>query len=98
MAQWCLFWKTDLKNADTALRQSLASHIIMAKHAAPYMIRNHHGLIVEVTESDLFSAGGNPITQAVKLALKGSRLTGRQNCERMASLLSRLRPVFSDRG
>lgn len=74
MAQWCSFWKTDLKNADTALRQSLVSHIITAKHAAPYMIRNQHGLIVEVTESDVFSAGGNPITQAVKLALKGFAL------------------------
>src|SRR6516162_1908396 len=25
MAQWCSFWKTDLKNAETALRQSLLS-------------------------------------------------------------------------
>src|SRR5215469_5461275 len=30
MAQWCSFWKTDLKNADMALRQSLVSHIITA--------------------------------------------------------------------
>ena len=39
MAQWCSFWKTDLKNAEAALRQSLPSHIVTAKHAAPYMIR-----------------------------------------------------------
>jgi NAD(P)-dependent dehydrogenase (short-subunit alcohol dehydrogenase family) len=56
MAQWCSFWKTDLKNAETALRQSLVSHIITAKHAAPYMIRNRSGLIVEVTENDVLSA------------------------------------------
>jgi len=74
MAQWCSFWKTDLKNAETALRQSLVSHIITAKHAAPYMIRNRSGLIVEVTENDVLSAGGNPVTQAVKLALKGLAL------------------------
>ena len=37
MAQWCSFWKTDLKNAEAALRQSLLPHIITAKHAAPYM-------------------------------------------------------------
>jgi len=67
MAQWCSFWKTDLKNAETALRQSLVSHIITAKHAAPYMIRNRSGLIAEVTENDVLSAGGNPVTQAVKL-------------------------------
>jgi NAD(P)-dependent dehydrogenase (short-subunit alcohol dehydrogenase family) len=74
MAQWCSFWKTDLNNAEAALRQSLLSHIITAKHAAPYMIRNRHGLIVEVTESDVLSAGGNPVTQTVKLALKGLAL------------------------
>ncbi len=60
------FWKTDLTNAETALRQSLVSQIITAKHAAPYMIRNRSGLIVEVTENDILSAGGNPVTQAVK--------------------------------
>jgi hypothetical protein len=62
MAQWCSFWETDLKNAEASLRQSLLSHIITAKHAAPYMIRNRRGLIVEVTENDLLSAGGNPVT------------------------------------
>src|SRR5580698_5814454 len=74
MAQWCFFWKTDLKNAETALRQSLVSHIITAKHAAPYMIRRRHGLIAEVTENDVLSAGGNPVTQTVKFALKGLAL------------------------
>lgn len=74
MSQWCFFWKTDLKNAEAALRQSLVSHIITAKHAAPYMMRNRRGLIVEVTENDILSAGGNPITQTVKFALKGLAL------------------------
>ncbi len=74
MAQWCAFWKTDLRNAEAALRQSLLSHIITAKHAAPYMIRNRGGLIVEVTENDVLSAGGNPVTQTIKLALKGLAL------------------------
>jgi NAD(P)-dependent dehydrogenase (short-subunit alcohol dehydrogenase family) len=74
MAQWCSFWKTDLKNAEAALRQSLVSHIITAKHAAPYMIQNRSGLVVEVTENDILSAGGNPVTQAVKFALKGLAL------------------------
>src|SRR5580658_5191910 len=74
MAQWCSFLKTDLKNAEAALRQSLLSHIITAKHAAPYMIRNRRGLIVEVTENDILSAGGNPVSQTVKFALKGLAL------------------------
>jgi len=72
--QWCSFWKTNLANAEAGLRQSLLSHIITAKHAAPYMIRQGRGLMVEVTESDILGAGGNPITQSVKLALKGLAL------------------------
>jgi NAD(P)-dependent dehydrogenase (short-subunit alcohol dehydrogenase family) len=75
MGQWGSFWKVDLKNADAIFRQSLISHIITAKHAAPLMIRDRRGLIVEVTENDVLTAGGNPMSQAVKLALKGLALT-----------------------
>lgn len=74
MGQWESFWKTDLRNADAIFRQSLVSHIITAKYAAPIMIRERRGLIVEVTENDILSAGGNPMSQAVKLALKGLAL------------------------
>lgn len=74
MAQWCSFWKADLTNAEGALRHSLLSHIITAKHAALHMIQDRRGLIVEVTENDLLWAGGNPVTQSVKLALKGLAL------------------------
>ena len=70
MGQWGHFWKVDVTNADAILRQALTSHIITAKHAAPLMIRNGRGLIVEVTESDLLGAGGNPLSQTVKAALK----------------------------
>ena len=70
ITQWGSFWKAELKHADAALRQSLVSHIITAKHAAPFMIRRRRGLIVEVTENDLLSAGGNPLSQVVKLGLK----------------------------
>lgn len=74
MAQWCHFWKTDLTRAEASLRHALLSHIITAKHAAALMINDRRGLIVEVTESDILSAGGNPIAQTVKLALKGLAL------------------------
>jgi NAD(P)-dependent dehydrogenase (short-subunit alcohol dehydrogenase family) len=74
MHQWGDFWKTDVKNAGAILRQALVSHIITAKHAAPLMIRKRRGLIVEVTESDILGAGGNPLTQTVKFALKGLAL------------------------
>ncbi len=74
MGQWGSFWKTDLNNADTVFRQSLLSHIITAKYAAPLMIRRRRGVIVEVTENDILSAGGNPMSQSVKLGLKGLAL------------------------
>jgi NAD(P)-dependent dehydrogenase (short-subunit alcohol dehydrogenase family) len=71
MAQWNSFWKTELKDGEAIFRQALLSHIITAKHAAPLMIRARRGLIVEVTENDVLMAGGNPLSQSVKLALKG---------------------------
>ena len=74
MAQWNSFWKTDLKDGEAILRQALLSHIITAKHAAPLMIRRRRGLIVEVTENDFLMAGGNPLSQCVKLAIKGLAL------------------------
>ncbi len=70
MHQWGSFWKTDLSNGEAIFRQTVLSHIITAKHAAPIMIRAGRGLIVEVTENDVLSAGGNPLTQTSKLALK----------------------------
>ena len=74
MAMFNSFWKTNLANAEAILRQALLSHIITAKHAVPLMIRRRRGLIVEVTENDILSAGGNPLSQSVKLALKGLAL------------------------
>jgi len=74
MRMYGSFWQTDLTNADAILRQSLVSHIITSKHAAPVMIRARRGLIVEVTENDVMMAGGNPLSQSVKLALKGLAL------------------------
>ena len=74
MRQWGSFWKADLANGEVVFRQAILSHIITAKHAAPLMIRARRGLIVEVTEGDVLGAGGNPLTQTVKLALKGMAL------------------------
>jgi NAD(P)-dependent dehydrogenase (short-subunit alcohol dehydrogenase family) len=72
--EWGSFWKVNLKNGEAVLRQMLLSHIITAKHAALRMIEQRRGLIVEVTESDIMMAGGNPLTQSAKLAQKGMAL------------------------
>lgn len=68
------FWDADLTNTTRALENSLVSHIITAKHAAKAMMRARSGLIVEVTEGDSLGAGGNPVKQVVKLALKANAL------------------------
>jgi NAD(P)-dependent dehydrogenase (short-subunit alcohol dehydrogenase family) len=68
--QWGNFWQVNVKNADAIFRQALTSHIITAKHAAQVMIRRKRGLIVEVTENDILSAGGNPMSQVIKAGLK----------------------------
>ena len=70
MTQWGFFWTTNLENAEAVFRQALLSHIITAKHAALRMIEARRGLIAQVTENDLLHAGGNPVSQTVKVALK----------------------------
>jgi NAD(P)-dependent dehydrogenase (short-subunit alcohol dehydrogenase family) len=74
MGQWASFWDVDVRNADAILRHAFTSHVLTAKHAAQRMIAARRGLIVEVTESDTLGAGGNPFSQAVKIALKGFAL------------------------
>jgi len=75
MGQYGWFWTTDLTNGAAVFQQSLLSHIITAKQAARLMTRDRRGLIVEVTENDVLSAGGNPLAQTVKFALKGLALS-----------------------
>jgi NAD(P)-dependent dehydrogenase (short-subunit alcohol dehydrogenase family) len=70
MGQYGFLWQADLKSADVIYRQALTSRIITAKHAALAMMGAKHGLIVEVTESDIIGGGGNPMAQAVKMAQK----------------------------
>ena len=71
MHQWGSFWNVHLENGEAIFRQCILSHVITAKQAAPLMIRARRGMIVEVTEGDTLFAGGNPLTQTVKLAVKG---------------------------
>ncbi len=71
MGGWTTFWKTDLKDAPAVLHNSLLSHVITAKHAAPLMIRRKRGLIVEVSDGDLLLSGGQIVAQLVKYSVKG---------------------------
>jgi len=70
MGRYGFLWQADLTTADAIFRQALTSRIITAKHAALAMMRARRGLIVEVTENDMIGGGGNPMSQAVKVAQK----------------------------
>jgi NAD(P)-dependent dehydrogenase (short-subunit alcohol dehydrogenase family) len=70
MGAYSFFWEADLRAADAIFRQALTSRIITAKHAALAMMPARRGLIVEVTENDMIGGGGNPMSQAVKMAQK----------------------------
>jgi NAD(P)-dependent dehydrogenase (short-subunit alcohol dehydrogenase family) len=74
MRRYGWLWDADLADGAAVFRQSLLSHIVTAKHASRLMLGQRRGLIVEVTENDVLSAGGNPLAQTVKLALKGLAL------------------------
>ncbi len=70
LGNWGSFWKADLTNGDTALRQSVLSHVITAKHAAALMVKRKRGLIVQVTENDLLFSGGGILAQFAKFSHK----------------------------
>src|SRR5262245_5350544 len=70
MGAYGFLWQADLSTAEAVFRQGLTSRIITAKHAALAMMPAKRGLIVEVTENDMIGGGGNPMSQAVKMAQK----------------------------
>ena len=70
------------------LRQTVLSHAITAKHAAPLMIERRRGLIVEVTEGDMLWSGGNVLSSLVKSAftLLAFRLAEELRTHRVAAV------------
>lgn len=70
LGSWGSFWKADLGNADSVLRQTVLSHIVTAKHAAPLMMKRRSGLMVLVTENDLLLGSGNVVAQLAKCSQK----------------------------
>jgi NAD(P)-dependent dehydrogenase (short-subunit alcohol dehydrogenase family) len=73
MGGWGSFWESDLSKGAEVLRVAVLSHLITARYAAPIMIKQRRGLIVEVTESDLLigGGGGNLLHNLTKHANKG---------------------------
>lgn len=89
LSGWSSFWETDLSRGAEVFRQTLLSHVITAKYAAPLMIKQRRGLIIEVTENDLpGGASGNVLSGLVKSGFKelASRMAEELRPHRVAAL------------
>jgi NAD(P)-dependent dehydrogenase (short-subunit alcohol dehydrogenase family) len=62
--------KTNVDDGIALVRQAFFSHLRTAVHAAPIMIRQKSGLIVEVTEGDTLMGGVSIVHFVVKSGLK----------------------------
>lgn len=74
LAGWSSFWETDLTQGPEVLRNCVFSHLLTSRYAAPLMIRQQRGLIVEVTEGDFLGGSGNILHDLVKSAGKSLAL------------------------
>ena len=67
MHEWKPFWKLSLDKGLRALRQGVHTHIITTRHAAPLMVKQKRGLIVEIGDGDALYYRGNLFYDLVKM-------------------------------
>ncbi|HWS90881.1 MAG TPA: SDR family oxidoreductase [Pyrinomonadaceae bacterium] len=65
--EWKPFWKLSLERGLGALHNGIDTHIITARHAAPLMVRQKSGLVVEIGDGDALYYRGNLIYDLVKV-------------------------------
>lgn len=63
------FWEVNLANVRAYLDQTLISHLITCRHAAPLMVEANRGLIVEVVDGHFAGYRGHVLYDLVKSAL-----------------------------
>ncbi len=70
MIDWARrFWELDLANIRGYLNQTLISHLITCRHAAPLMVERNRGLIVEVIDGHAPGYRGHVLYDLVKSSL-----------------------------
>ena len=70
ITEWGIpFWNLDLGKGFKMLEQAVNSHIITAKIAAPLMLENKNGLIIEITDGDSYGYRGNLFYDLVKTSV-----------------------------
>jgi NAD(P)-dependent dehydrogenase (short-subunit alcohol dehydrogenase family) len=67
MHEWKPFWKLSLDKGLRALRSGVDTHIITTRHAAPLMVRQKGGLVVEIGDGDALYYRGNLFYDLVKV-------------------------------
>lgn len=63
------FWQVSLDKGLAMLNQAVHSHIITSRHVAPLMVKQGHGLIVEITDGNFFGYRGNLFYDLVKTSV-----------------------------
>ena len=92
MVDWSVkFWALDIGTVRALVDQAILSHLITARHAAPLMLRQGSGLIVEVSDGhhegyrgqllyDLVKSGVNRLGYAMAWDLHGTGVTALALC------------------
>jgi NAD(P)-dependent dehydrogenase (short-subunit alcohol dehydrogenase family) len=65
--EWKPFWKLSLDKGFRALRRGVHTHVITTRYAAPLMVRQRRGLVVEVGDGDALYYRGNLFYDLVKV-------------------------------
>ena len=87
--EWKPFWKHSLEKGLLMLERAVHSHIITSYYAAPLMIKNRRGLIVEITDGDHFGYRGTLFydmakTSVIRLAFALATELSRHNITALA--------------
>jgi NAD(P)-dependent dehydrogenase (short-subunit alcohol dehydrogenase family) len=65
--EWKPFRQLSLDKGLRALRQGIHSHVITTRHAAPLMVKQKRGLVVEIGDGDALYYRGNLFYDPVKI-------------------------------
>lgn len=69
LIEWKPFWERNLANGQRMMRQAIDTHIITAHYAAPLMIAQKSGLIIEITDGDTENYRGEIFYDLTKMSV-----------------------------
>ena len=63
------FWELSIQKGMLMLQRAVHSHIITSRHAVPLMLEKGSGLIIEITDGDIYGYRGNLFYDLVKTSV-----------------------------